>query len=388
MATPVRWCVDFPASGSLIDKPQTLVRGWVSADATSHVGRIWLSIDTEEVPFLHVPRSDVAQALPDENTTGFQGTLPLDALINGEACQIKVEIDENILSIPLDLAVDLDAARVFAESKRKKLHTIYEILRCPSCNAGELGRIDGELVCSGCGSHYAFDHRRYDFLTDDLRTLGAVESTESISANPYDEVAVAIIADRAEGLVLDAGSGLRSDYYPNVINFEIADYATTDVLGVCERLPFRDDSFEAVFSFAVLEHVRDPFQAAREITRVLKPGGTLYAAVPFLQPFHGYPSHYYNMTSSGLRNLFPTLIHETVDVPTYGLPIWALVWILKSWMGGLPPDDAKDFGEMRVRDLVGDVSGYLDQRFVMALPAKVNEELACVNRLVARKPLP
>ncbi|HEX3450908.1 MAG TPA: methyltransferase domain-containing protein, partial [Isosphaeraceae bacterium] len=65
-----------------------------------------------------------------------------------------------------------------------------------------------------------------------------------------------------------------------------------------------DDAFDAVISVPVLEQVRDPFTAAKEITRVLKPGGKLFCCVRFLQPFHGYPNHYYNMTHVGLASLF------------------------------------------------------------------------------------
>ena len=52
----------------------------------------------------------------------------------------------------------------------------------------------------------------------------------------------------------------------------------------------------------------------------MKPGGRIFAAVPFLQPYHGYPDHYYNMTAAGLRNLFADLEVERLDVPGLGAP--------------------------------------------------------------------
>ncbi len=45
-------------------------------------------------------------------------------------------------------------------------------------------------------------------------------------------------------------------------------------------LPFDNERFEAVLIFDVLEHVDDPLRFMQEVSRVLVPGGTLYAFVP------------------------------------------------------------------------------------------------------------
>jgi SAM-dependent methyltransferase len=58
------------------------------------------------------------------------------------------------------------------------------------------------------------------------------------------------------------------------LRFEVAD---------ATRLPYADASFDAVYSASVLEHIRDDgdIAAAREIARVLRPGGVAALTVPY-----------------------------------------------------------------------------------------------------------
>ncbi len=44
-------------------------------------------------------------------------------------------------------------------------------------------------------------------------------------------------------------------------------------LGNIYEMPYPDASFDAVFAHTVLEHIREPLRAMREMRRVLKPGG-------------------------------------------------------------------------------------------------------------------
>lgn len=227
------------------------------------------------------------------------------------------------------------------------------------------------------------DH--FDCLTSDLRSAYGLVDTENVSAHQYDAFAQALIG--RGGLILDCGSGYRPHYYEDVVNFEIVPYPTTDVLGVGEDLPFLDGSFDAVFSLNVLEHVKDPFKCAAEIARVMKSGAKLYCVAPFLQPFHAYPHHYYNMTAAGLKNLFDRyLTIDKQDVVPSGLPLWCLTWFLSSWAGGLEGEVKRKFLAMTVADLLERPERFLGEPFVSGLSPDKNFEIACTTALWATKP--
>ena len=375
--------LDFPRPGTTTDAVHIAVQGWIAAEASAKFGDVTLIGKGIRVPMRLVERPDVAKAVPEAATTGFAGSLSAQDVETPNQLSLRIEIDGNSRVIPLDVMVLPNPK--FKKDKATKLANIARILQCPLCGDRNLRLTDTVIRC-------AADHRfeygllNYNFLDDSLKLGSGVVHTDNVSAHGYDPVALELIDRFRDGLILDAGSGLRDTYLPNVVNMEIVEYASTDVVGVCEHMPFADNSFDAVLSLAVLEHLRNPFEAAREIVRVLKPGGVLYAAVPFLQPFHGYPNHYYNMTSSGLRNLFGDLDIQEVSVPKSGLPIFALTWILTSWHRGLPDETARRFKNMTVGELMGDPLMYLNEHFVTELSHEATEYLACLNTLIAAKP--
>jgi len=58
----------------------------------------------------------------------------------------------------------------------------------------------------------------------------------------------------------------------------------TSVQGDGTRLPFTDGSFDRVIASEVMEHVPDDLAALDELTRVLRPGGTIAVTVPAWLP--------------------------------------------------------------------------------------------------------
>jgi SAM-dependent methyltransferase len=226
----------------------------------------------------------------------------------------------------------------------------------------------------------------FEYTGDERKKDYNFSETDNVSSFFYDETPLDIINSNPDGIILDCGAGFRPVYYENVVNYEIVPYVTTDVVGFAEDLPFKDNSFDAVFSFAVLEHVKLPFVAASEMSRVLKPGGTLAVCAAFLQPVHGYPHHYFNMTNMGLKVLFENEIDIERQFINNGTgPIWSLTWILRQWAKNLDLKEKKKFMKMKVGDLVDHPFEYLDKEFVTSLPGEIQCELACATLLVGKK---
>ena len=118
----------------------------------------------------------------------------------------------------------------------------------------------------------------------------------------------AIINDFVESfnprnVLIDLGSGNRrlASY---ALSLDYTPFEQVDVVGDVSQLPFCSDSVDGVVVQEVLEHVPDPFRVMREIQRILKPGGRIYAEVPFMYVQHGqgYPD-YYRFTLTGLEHL-------------------------------------------------------------------------------------
>ncbi len=66
-------------------------------------------------------------------------------------------------------------------------------------------------------------------------------------------------------------------------------------------LPGDDESYDAVISTQVLEHVGDPALHLSECFRVLRPGGRLMLSTVGLQIYHPDPVDYWRWTCAGLQ---------------------------------------------------------------------------------------
>ncbi|MFH0957101.1 MAG: class I SAM-dependent methyltransferase, partial [Pseudomonadota bacterium] len=112
-------------------------------------------------------------------------------------------------------------------------------------------------------------------------------------------------------LGLDLGSGNRGSVNGKAVSLDISFSARLDVVGDARCLPFASSVFDYVWCNAVLEHVTNPQDVAKEIMRVLKPDGVLILQVPFLENIHSWPNDYFRFTPQGIRMLFKEMKEES-----------------------------------------------------------------------------
>lgn len=90
----------------------------------------------------------------------------------------------------------------------------------------------------------------------------------------------------------------------------------------CKNVLIADSSFDYIVCTEVLEHTLQPFAAADEMLRMLKPGGFLFLSVPFNFRIHGPLPDCWRFTEHGLRVLLREYhIVELNQVETEGRPL-------------------------------------------------------------------
>ena len=252
----------------------------------------------------------------------------------------------------------------------QRLRAVAGRLACPQCRAAiPLRMRGGVLGCDSCGAMFPIRNGIPMLLRDtSLAMRNAEIGSETGRAMVAEYSAGESVIQRRDGwasrfkppglmyhpnpdlsaphtarlfdhagpdtMVLNVGGGPHR-YRPGDIALNLDAFRNVDVVGDAHAIPFLDDSFDSVFSVAVLEHVRQPWTVAAEQMRVLRPGGWLYAEAPFIFFFHGYPNDFTRFTREGLRQLFDGL--EDVQLGLTNGPVSATLQTVNTLLQFLVP---------------------------------------------------
>jgi len=226
----------------------------------------------------------------------------------------------------------------------------WATLACPACGCA-LDRDEAAVACAGCGERYGLSDRQVDLR---LRTDKQVQVPLTVS--PLEQTAQrrrrpAPIPLNPSGLTdvdpysypgsLSNGNGLTRElvsWFPlaapgqmmldmgcgdrrcepvlrlaghEYVGMDIAGNEP-DVLGIGEALPFRDSSFDFVFTLSVVPHTAHPLVVMREIHRVLRPGGRYIGTMEFLEPCHMQSRHH--VTALGVQDWIDFSGFELVEL--------------------------------------------------------------------------
>lgn len=251
------------------------------------------------------------------------------------------------------------------EYRKKKFEKFKEILQIP------VNSKDDTFPLFFGGEHYSIDEYQAESANEDVR-----EFVEEISGNP-------------EKKYMDLGCGLRKRVFENCLYVEVYPSISADIIvdPVC-YYPIRDETLDGIGCFAVLEHTRQPWKVVSEMNRMLKPGGKVWIDWPFLQPIHGFPSHFFNATREGVVSVFEDsgFSVETAETGSHQGLDHTLTWILGSLRDSLPDTQRKAFERMTVADLAAEVpQSRFWRTLIESVDDSVRSQFACGNFLVAQK---
>ena len=357
-----------------------IIAGWLIPDPENPLKSIEIRVNGQvraRTTTTGLRRQDVADTYPDREAlwSGFATEVCVDDLD-------KSKVDVEVTALFEEGEVSLDRFRVRVKGLDRLVHPrprswcYADILACPFC-LGALDETDMGFKCRGCKRENHKQRGTPIFTNGSDLILSQLLVTNPTNPNAEDHTRII----ESHCLVLDLGAGnpRESEHYPNVVFHEFVQYAHTDVVSICDRLPYREGVFDAVISKAAFEHMSRPWEMAAEVYRVLKPGGLVHVDTAFMQPVHGDPYHFFNMTLEGIKEIFKFFQLVRCGIKPYQTPAYGLRMQIDVLLEHLRSEPWRQ----RFKDL----RDSLGEEFDSAIDTKGREKLAAGVFFEGTKPI-
>jgi len=230
---------------------------------------------------------------------------------------------------------------------------LLQVIRCEHCGGGFI-EADDVLMCSSCSSKVSLHGNIpiFSTISDEISPSEKIERKPNLGtpwrqANwRFLEEQIACIKENA--LILDVGAG-RGDFEDALkgrksLALDVYPYPEIDI--VCDLTatnPFRENSFDVILLFNVMEHVYDTHRLLESLSAMLKPNGMLIVSIPFMVKIHQVPVDFVRYTHFALQQLGEMYKLTVEKLEGYYDPIFFLgesignlKWAILPTMRGLP----------------------------------------------------
>ena len=156
-----------------------------------------------------------------------------------------------------------------------------------------------------------------------------------------------LISTHARGRLIDLGCGdvpLYGAYRGLASEVTCSDWGhsrhgTSHIDFECDlnqALPFDSSSFDTVILSDVLEHLFEPAALWKEMSRILRPNGTVICSVPFFYWLHETPHDYFRYTEFALRRFAAEASLQVLTIRPIGGSIEVMADMLAKHIVRLP----------------------------------------------------
>lgn len=293
-----------------------------------------------------------------------------------------------------------------------KINKITSIIRCPLCESSSFHISSTGATCTRCEQMYLLREGKpflllpnsqaqidYEQLVETPQTYKDV--MRRIFKMPEERIWSGLAAstifhllnkanpDDANSIVVNIGAGIESIFrkafgeYEDVLRIGLPHSGTVDIFGDAMNLPIVSNSVDLLITSSVIEHLSNPEIAVHEIYRILKPGGKVYAEIPFIAAFHMEPWDFQRYTIAGIEQLFARHHFEMEKKGISSGPFNAWALLTRDFFWAITPGAIPKFGSRFIFSWLLHPIKYLDS---LVGDSKWAQKLACNFFYVGIKP--